>query len=84
MEKKITIRLEMENSFHREVYERLMNRDRTKFKSNTDYVCAAISLLEDPDGQKNVCSISAESRREIIDGVIEALKVNGYAIEAGI
>ena len=72
MEKKITLRFDMENNLHRRVYEKIQERDRNTHKSITDYVCATV-IAYDTDMQEKT-HISGEDRQRLCQDLRDILR----------
>lgn len=85
MEKKITIRLWLDNEKHREVYDRLQKRDTIEYRSITDYVCAAVLSFEDKDaGRCEQMTLSQNDMKALAEEIAAAIAERQYISEPAI
>ena len=68
MEKKVTLRFHLEREEERRAYQNILGRDLKRFRTITDYVCAAVLTYE-----KNT-----KKRGGWIQALLEALEEKGY------
>lgn len=69
LEKKVTLRLHLNRKKEQMVYQYILQRDPKRFRTITDYLCAAVLTYEK---QKN------GKEDDWIQTLIEALEANGY------
>lgn len=80
--KKITIELNINDERQRCVYEKVIYRDRYAYRTQTDYIVAAISEYEEP--QFPVVQLADEERARIVHELQEALKANRVDRQPGV
>lgn len=69
MEKKVTLRFHLEREEERRVYQNILGRDLKRFRTITDYVCAAVLTYEKERFKREEAWIQA---------LLEALEEKGY------
>lgn len=79
-EKKITVRFDLTNDNQRELYDLITKRDHTIYKSQSDYIYAAVRALEDQNGRAE--EIWKREQERLCDQLIERLADAGYLSSA--
>lgn len=79
-EKKITVRFDLTNNDQKELYDLITKRDHTMYKSQSDYIYAAVRALEDQDGRAEELRIEEQER--LCDRLIQRLADAGYLSSA--
>lgn len=79
-EKKITVRFDLTNNDQKELYDLITKRDHTMYKSQSDYIYAAVRALEDQDGRAEELRIKDQER--LCDRLIQRLADAGYLSSA--
>lgn len=79
-EKKITVRFDLTNNDQKELYDLITKRDHTMYKSQSDYIYAAVRALEDQDGRAEELRIKEQER--LCDRLIQRLADAGYLSSA--
>lgn len=78
-EKKVTLRLNMSNHLHEKIYDKITRRDRNRYRSITDYICAAVAAFE---GEPQALRLTEEDRRMLCEEIIESLRAERFGDEA--
>ncbi|MDD3369643.1 MAG: hypothetical protein PHP50_12310 [Lachnospiraceae bacterium] len=75
-EKKLTVRLNLDLPEHYETYRSIMNRDRGRYRTITDYLNAAVLHLEAYKDSSPVLKLelSKEERRELCQELLQLLE----------
>lgn len=71
---RMSVRLDMENEMHRQLYEWIKKRDKNRYHSVADYFIVAAACLENME--KNI--LSEKEKKELCELLVAELQKQGF------